>query len=109
MATRTSVNINVDHTLRLVAADLPAIREVLDEWETLPDIEHMVWTREWEQLVMYIHLLEREREAGHMDGDSETLFASIIADIGCIAPALRARGFVVPQVVASAIELESHR
>lgn len=103
MALRTSVIPDITHTLRLLGLDMQAVREVLDEWEILPDIERMVWTREWEQMVSHIYMLASMRAAGTMNADQESAFDCILDEIHQLAPSILLRGFVLPAVVASSI------
>ncbi len=106
MALRTSVIPNIDHRLRILSLDVQAVGEVLDQWETLPDIERLIWTREWEQMVSHIYALADMRESGAMNPDQAGVFSDIVNAIQCMAPSLQFRGFVLPDIVVTSTRTE---
>lgn len=103
MALRTSLTTDITHMLHLLSRDMEAVREILDEWDTLPDIERMVWTREWEQMVSHIYMLGNLRAAGNMDTDQESAFDCLIKEIHQLAPAILIRRWVLPEVVVASL------
>jgi len=98
MATPTDVSINIDHQLRMLAADIADMRTLLSTWDTAPPPERLSWEAEWPAVAAMLSLLcGLQGDNALTDAQGQAL--SVLTEHArSLAPMLRERGFTVPAI-----------
>lgn len=96
MATPTDVNLNIDHQLRMLAADIADMRTLLQTWEVASVSERLTWESEWPAVTALLDVLCRRYQAGTLTFDQGRCLETLLSQAGSMAPMLKRHGFAIP-------------
>ena len=96
MATPTDVRINIDHQLRMLAADIADMRTLLSTWDTASPSERLSWEAEWPAVSAMLSLLCRLQRDEALTHAQYQALSILIEDAQSLASMLSARGLTVP-------------
>ncbi len=97
MAPRANLSQAIDDELRLVAADVADVRDMIENPQDWPEANHRGATWEWPDVVARLERLSRQRAAGSFTAAQERAHDEILRSLDPVIPALRRMGLPTPR------------